>query len=97
VPAKGSTLADWRLGLLWRQSGASAVVAVAVAETEAPVTPKSAGKSRGHASFDSKVTPESVASAFAKSDAEGSVVSGRSGGKSSVKSARGSRCTSKAK
>jgi hypothetical protein len=94
VPAKGSTLADWRLGLLWRQSGASAVVAVAVAETEAPVTPKSAGKSRGHASFDSKVTPESVASAFAKSDADGSVVSG---GKSSVKSARGSRGTSKAK
>ena len=55
---------------MWQQKGA---VALAGAN-------KSKAPAKGHQAFDSKaVTASSVASAFAKAEADGSVASGRSG------------------
>lgn len=50
---------------------------------------------KGHSAFDSKVTADSIANAFAKAESEGSMVSGKSGRSGASKASARARAAKK--
>jgi len=78
-------LTDIRRTYAWRQSTSQSGGVAGKA--------KATGKGKGHQSFEAKaVTADSVSSAFASADAEGSIASGRSGAsKASGRNARSAK------